>query len=302
MTAMSDENHNYRPRSPDLSTSFVPPPSLGRLPSYSRTPGDSNYPFSPRASIDVSATFTPQSATAPSYFSNQHQVQSPAAFARTPSFPSYPAHPSNYQSYQANTQPRLPPNFQQPNYAQPNYPVDDMARTRAQRSAEQNYDPSYNPHDSVTAPMAQAPPPIQAPPPPVTPEEPAVDPALLMEVRTKFPVARIKRIMQADEDIGKVAQATPTAAAKALELFLASLTIRSASVARNNNSKRITVNHLKSVISENVAFDFLSDICDAAPDEEKGGKKSRGKSEEGSDDEAAGKRKIKKRKNSEESD
>ena len=33
-------------------------------------------------------------------------------------------------------------------------------------------------------------------------------------VKTKFPVARIKRIMQADEDIGKVAQVTPTAVCK----------------------------------------------------------------------------------------
>ena len=32
-----------------------------------------------------------------------------------------------------------------------------------------------------------------------------------IEVKTKFPVARIKRIMQADEDVGKVAQVTPTA-------------------------------------------------------------------------------------------
>jgi Dr1-associated corepressor len=29
------------------------------------------------------------------------------------------------------------------------------------------------------------------------------------EIKTKFPVARIKRIMQADEDVGKVAQVTP---------------------------------------------------------------------------------------------
>ena len=33
-------------------------------------------------------------------------------------------------------------------------------------------------------------------------------------VKTKFPVARIKRIMQADEDVGKVAQVTPTAVCK----------------------------------------------------------------------------------------
>ena len=32
-----------------------------------------------------------------------------------------------------------------------------------------------------------------------------------VDVKTKFPVARIKRIMQADEDVGKVAQVTPTA-------------------------------------------------------------------------------------------
>ena len=37
-----------------------------------------------------------------------------------------------------------------------------------------------------------------------------------IEVKTKFPVARIKRIMQADEDVGKVAQVTPTAVCKYL--------------------------------------------------------------------------------------
>jgi hypothetical protein len=40
---------------------------------------------------------------------------------------------------------------------------------------------------------------------------PPTDPTVGIDVRTKFPVARIKRIMQADEDVGKVAQATPTA-------------------------------------------------------------------------------------------
>ena len=35
-----------------------------------------------------------------------------------------------------------------------------------------------------------------------------------IRVATKFPVARIKRIMQADEDVGKVAQVTPTAVCK----------------------------------------------------------------------------------------
>lgn len=35
-----------------------------------------------------------------------------------------------------------------------------------------------------------------------------------IEVKTKFPVARIKRIMQADEDVGKVAQVTPVVVCK----------------------------------------------------------------------------------------
>ena len=41
-----------------------------------------------------------------------------------------------------------------------------------------------------------------------------------IEVKTKFPVARIKRIMQADEDVGKVAQVTPTAVCKLHDIVL----------------------------------------------------------------------------------
>jgi len=51
---------------------------------------------------------------------------------------------------------------------------------------------------------------------PVTmPDEiPQSPPGAGIEVKTKFPVARIKRIMQADEDVGKVAQVTPIAVCK----------------------------------------------------------------------------------------
>jgi len=35
-----------------------------------------------------------------------------------------------------------------------------------------------------------------------------------IDVKTKFPVARIKRIVQADEDVGKVAQVTPVVICK----------------------------------------------------------------------------------------
>jgi Dr1-associated corepressor len=42
-----------------------------------------------------------------------------------------------------------------------------------------------------------------------------------IEVKTKFPVARIKRIMQADEDVGKVSQVTPTAVCESLDPIMA---------------------------------------------------------------------------------
>lgn len=38
---------------------------------------------------------------------------------------------------------------------------------------------------------------------------PAAAAEIEIEIKTKFPVARIKRIMQADEEVGKVAQVTP---------------------------------------------------------------------------------------------
>lgn len=41
-----------------------------------------------------------------------------------------------------------------------------------------------------------------------------------IEVKTKFPVARIKRIMQADEEVGKVAQVTPVVVCKSAHLYL----------------------------------------------------------------------------------
>lgn len=41
-----------------------------------------------------------------------------------------------------------------------------------------------------------------------------------IEVKTKFPVARIKRIMQADEEVGKVAQVTPVVVCKSALIYL----------------------------------------------------------------------------------
>ena len=103
-----------------------------------------------------------------------------------------------------------------------------------------------------------------------------------IDVKTKFPVARIKRIMQADEDVGKVSQVTPTAVckckdsydkcttdtcvAKALELFIISLTLKSSEVARSRSSKRVTAAHLKQAVVGDEQMDFLEQIVSKVPD------------------------------------
>ncbi|GAA5858401.1 hypothetical protein JCM8547_004679, partial [Rhodosporidiobolus lusitaniae] len=58
--------------------------------------------------------------------------------------------------------------------------------------------------------------------------------------QARFPVARIKRMIQADEDVGKVAQATPIVVSKSLELFLKSLVDACVKDAEERGSKKLT--------------------------------------------------------------
>ncbi|KAI1744014.1 hypothetical protein F4680DRAFT_327143 [Xylaria scruposa] len=116
--------------------------------------------------------------------------------------------------------------------------------------------------------------------------QPAKEPEVMdSPVRTKFPTARIKRIMQADEEVGKVAQQTPIAVGKALELFMVQLVHRSAEVAKEKNSKRITAPMLKQAIDSTNEWDFLRDIVAKVTEEKEGAKGSgRTKAESESDD------------------
>ncbi|CDO75939.1 hypothetical protein BN946_scf184873.g28 [Trametes cinnabarina] len=88
---------------------------------------------------------------------------------------------------------------------------------------------------------------------------------------TKFPVARIKRIMQKDEEVGKVAQATPVVISKALELFLAMIVKEASTVTVERGSKRVEAYHLKHAIETVDMLDFLKEIVEAVPDPSAGG-------------------------------
>ncbi|KAL0948204.1 hypothetical protein HGRIS_010811 [Hohenbuehelia grisea] len=89
--------------------------------------------------------------------------------------------------------------------------------------------------------------------------------------QTKFPVARIKKIMQKDDEVGKVAQATPIVISKALELFLA-LTIESASkVTVERGAKKVEAYHLKHAVETTDQLDFLKELVENVPDPSNGG-------------------------------
>ncbi|KAK1910889.1 hypothetical protein P3342_008770 [Pyrenophora teres f. teres] len=72
--------------------------------------------------------------------------------------------------------------------------------------------------------------------------------------------------MQADDDVGKVAQVTPVVVSKALELFMISLVTKAAAEAKSRNSKRVSSIHLKQAITKTECFDFLNEIVSKVAD------------------------------------
>lgn len=67
--------------------------------------------------------------------------------------------------------------------------------------------------------------------------------------RTKFPLSRIKKIIQEDEDIGKTTSTVPVALSKALELFIEDL------VKKCQIHKKITKQNVLDVLREYKIFD-----------------------------------------------
>ncbi|TKY57103.1 Dr1-associated corepressor [Spatholobus suberectus] len=83
---------------------------------------------------------------------------------------------------------------------------------------------------------------------------------------TRFPAARIKKIMQADEDVGKIAMAVPLLVSKALELFLQDLCDRTYEITLRRGAKTMNAFHLKQCVQTFNVFDFLKDIVSKVPD------------------------------------
>lgn len=82
----------------------------------------------------------------------------------------------------------------------------------------------------------------------------------------RFPPARIKKIMQSDEDVGKVAAAVPVIISRSLEMFVETLLKKANDVTTSRGARTLTPSHLKMCINSETRFDFLKDLVSTVPD------------------------------------
>lgn len=91
-------------------------------------------------------------------------------------------------------------------------------------------------------------------------------PSKKKKYNARFPAGRIKKIMQTDEEVGKVAQAVPVIISRTLELFVESLLTKSMQITQTRNAKTLTPSHMKQCILSESRFDFLKDLVKNVPD------------------------------------
>ena len=205
----------YVPRSPDLSALDEPDPEPAphplSAPSYQTA---YNLPPAPHSATHLPSGYAPPAARPlPSPY---HQ---PAFHQPSPLTPL--AYPPQHLP------PQLQPQQQQP-MAQLQQQAQAPARTpkpRARRShsqTDEDYAPDHKPDQPDQPPARRGRKPKKPKLVAEVCDKPAPGVAEGIEVKTKFPVARIKRIMQADEDVGKVAQVTPTAVCKLIPPLVSS--------------------------------------------------------------------------------
>ncbi|KAJ6740588.1 HISTONE-LIKE TRANSCRIPTION FACTOR CCAAT-RELATED [Salix purpurea] len=75
-----------------------------------------------------------------------------------------------------------------------------------------------------------------------------------------LPLARIKKIMKADEDVRMISAEAPVIFAKACEMFILELTLRSWIHTEENKRRTLQKNDIVAAISRTDVFDFLVDI------------------------------------------
>ncbi|KAM4541181.1 uncharacterized protein V3H82_023041 isoform 1-T1 [Fundulus diaphanus] len=80
----------------------------------------------------------------------------------------------------------------------------------------------------------------------------------------RFPPGRIKKIMQKDTEVGRIAMAVPVIISRALEMFLKSLLTKTCLITQAKFSNVVSVAHMKQCIESEKLFHFLKDLAEAA--------------------------------------
>ncbi|TDG99249.1 hypothetical protein EPR50_G00209050 [Perca flavescens] len=80
----------------------------------------------------------------------------------------------------------------------------------------------------------------------------------------RFPPGRIKKIMQKDTEVGRIAMAVPVIISRALEIFLKSLLTKICLVTQAELSAVVSVAHMKQCIESEEHFHFLRDRAERA--------------------------------------
>lgn len=76
----------------------------------------------------------------------------------------------------------------------------------------------------------------------------------------QLPLARIKKIMKSDEDVRMISAEAPVLFAKACEMFILELTLRSWNHSEENKRRTLQRNDIAAAITRTDIFDFLVDI------------------------------------------
>ncbi|XP_041809725.1 dr1-associated corepressor [Chelmon rostratus] len=80
----------------------------------------------------------------------------------------------------------------------------------------------------------------------------------------RFPPSRIKKIMQKDAEVGRIAMAVPVIISRALEMFLKCLLTKTCLITQSKLSTVVSVAHMKQCIESEKLFDFLKDLVERA--------------------------------------
>lgn len=91
-------------------------------------------------------------------------------------------------------------------------------------------------------------------------------PSKKKKYNARFPPARIKKIMQMDEEVGKVAATVPVIISRALELFIESLIMQASQTTLSRNAKTLSTSHIKQAIESEEKYSFLRELVAAVPD------------------------------------